>query len=151
MKRLNRSALSVSLVLVSALYATSYASAEVLCTNAGGSVFLRKPCNGVVGPLGPPEPSGPAGPAGMSDYELVRADSLFDTTSEKFAFATCPATKVLVGGGAATTIATGPTPLLTQSEPSGEDPDGEWFASAILTSGANWQLHAFAICATVGP
>jgi hypothetical protein len=57
---------------------------------------------GAGGPAGPPGPPGPAGPSGISGREVVESVGEFgptDPPARKTIVATCPAGKVVVGGG----------------------------------------------------
>jgi hypothetical protein len=88
----------------------------------------------------------------LSGFEVVHAYRPPSTDGGAFLQAKCPQGKVVLGGGG-TTGAFGATPLIAATYPDGVSfPFGEtWTVRAILQAGETslWDLHAFAICATV--
>jgi hypothetical protein len=97
------------------------------------------------GPAGPTGPAGPAGPPGLSAVERLEATSETNTVNSKTQTLTCPAGKRLLGGG------TRLNPILSQVaiQTSFPDNDNIYRATAreIVTTGANWSLTVFAVCA----
>ena len=98
------------------------------------------------GPAGPTGPAGPAGPPGLSGVERIESTSATNSTSSRAATITCPAGKRLVGGGARLNPIL-PQVALQQSFP---DNDNVYRAAAreIVSTGSNWSLTVFAVCAT---
>jgi hypothetical protein len=91
---------------------------------------------GIRGPQGATGPQGAAGPAGVSGYEIVEAPISPTTNS----VATCPAGKVVIGGGGRVYGAG----TLRGSYPAGP---AQWFVSA--SGGPDLHAQAYAICARV--
>jgi hypothetical protein len=98
------------------------------------------------GPVGPAGPAGPAGPPGLSGLERVESTSATNTINSKTQSTTCPAGKKLIGGGARL------NPILAQVaiQTSFPDNDNIYRATAreIVSTGGNWSLTVFAVCAT---
>jgi Collagen triple helix repeat (20 copies) len=102
---------------------------------------------GAPGPQGETGPPGPAGPPGLSGVEIVSAASAFTADNLKSVSVTCPAGKVVLGGGgtpgqldAATLV--GSFPLSTSA----------WTVIAVEAAGFSdtlrWMLVVSAVCAT---
>lgn len=88
------------------------------------------------------------GPTGLSGYEIVTAEGAPDTNQLKPALAVCPAGKKVIGGGGGAT--TPSVHVITRSEPRGDD--GWSVVVRDLDPDPDvWGLHAYAICADVGP
>jgi hypothetical protein len=108
-------------------------------------------------------PEGPQGPAGtwrVSGYEIVTNESAFDSTTPKFAEATCPSGKVVLGGGGEAFASAGDpnrdqAPLaIFLNEPTGNIPNSNaWTVGAREVSdySQDWSIHTYAICATLTP
>lgn len=115
---------------------------------------------GATGPIGPtgapgaPGATGAQGPSGYTGYQVVTGSKTFTDarggTSQEWAGASCPAGKVLIGGGAYTTSDEG---YLTSSGPlvSGGVAYNEWEARYLVRSdagsGATITITAVAYCA----
>jgi hypothetical protein len=92
---------------------------------------------------------------GFSEWEVVRAASTQGTgTDSRRVFANCPAGKKVLGGGAVVEYQQGnsfpadPNGIIFESEPTGGY--NGWQASAVdRTSGDDWAVIAYAICAKV--
>jgi hypothetical protein len=115
---------------------------------------------GPVGPAGPQGPQGPAGTSGVTGYEVVTTESAFDSSTPKFAEVTCPAGKVVLGGGGeAFASAADPNrdqaPLaIFLNEPAGNIPNNNaWVVGAREVSdySQDWSVHTYAICADLAP
>lgn len=94
---------------------------------------------------------GDTGSPGVSSLEWVQGATNNDSNPAKAAFASCPAGKKVIGGGAwATNSIGGGSPALIRSVPTADLT--QWAAFAAKTSASwtgNWQLISVAICATV--
>ncbi len=109
---------------------------------------------GAVGLTGPHGPQGVPGAPGVSGYEIVSADSFFDSSTIKITGVFCPAGKSVLGGEAVIlpTVAdpnSQSAPIMVRdSGPSGID---SWFArgSEIIPYAFGWSLMVYAICANV--
>jgi hypothetical protein len=125
---------------------------------------------GFPGPVGTPGAPGPKGDPGapgakgdpgaqgapgISGYEIVHSVSPADSSTTKFVWATCPAGKKVLGGGAFifpglddNNRDTAPI-MLHASTPNRDSPT--WFAQAseITTYNFDWVIHVHAICANV--
>ena len=93
--------------------------------------------------------SGPAGTGATGFERVVGSPTASDATETKVATATCPAGKVVVGGGYLAAAVTG----LGELTVIGNRPtsDTVWSVSATQDSRAglgNWSLQAFAVCLT---
>jgi hypothetical protein len=109
---------------------------------------------GATGAQGPTGATGPQGPAGYTGYQVVTADKTFTDvpggTSQQWALASCPAGKVLIGGGTSTTSDEG---YVTSSGPlfSGGQMYNEWYSRYLVRSdagsGATITITAVAFCA----
>jgi hypothetical protein len=103
---------------------------------------------GDVGPAGPP---GPQGEPGLANVEIVTVKTTSSSTRNKNLVASCPAGKVVIGGGARVIrndANAWEDVALVESYPSGSN---QW--SAVAAEGTEtallWQLEVRAICATV--
>lgn len=105
-----------------------------------------KPGQIPAGPAGPAGPQGPAGTPGVTQREVVTVNTASDSSSPKQLTATCPAGKVVIGGGAEIDGAVGPA--LASSRPIGTT---QWFAFAyeVNATGGAWSVTSYAICARV--
>lgn len=113
------------------------------------------------GQQGPPGPAGPQGDKGakgdpgapgLAGAEYVMKFSPNDSTSPKNVLAPCPAGKKAIGGGYALG-GNGPQNAKVDYNAPSQDLS-RWQASAVWPTGvfpANWQLVAYAVCATVAP
>ena len=113
---------------------------------------------GAAGPQGLPGAAGPQGgpgAPGISGYEVVKADTVFDTSATKSMFLDCPVGKYVLGGGASIfpSLAdpnrnTAPV-VLTASNPSPSNRG--WFArsSEIVPYAFEWDMTIRVICANV--
>lgn len=96
------------------------------------------------GSAGPAGPQGDPGTAGVSGYtRVVGTPSATDSVSPKVVTATCPAGKVVVGGGAVGSAATGLA--ITRSYPASTT---VWEAALTAGAGPTWWAQAYALCAT---
>lgn len=113
---------------------------------------------GLTGPIGPMGPTGatglqgPQGAPGVSGFERVSGESTpIDDTPGKIAHATCPAGKVVIGGGYAISNTTD-TIVPRINGPHQDDPTTTWTVIAHRMTGASeWSLRAFALCAWSSP
>lgn len=125
---------------------------------------------GPQGPQGVPGPAGvqgipgaqglpgPQGAPGLSGYELVSAETAFDSSATKILSADCPAGKLPLGGGAEIFPSasdpnrdTAPVVLRTSAPlPANSGPEG-WFAqsSEVAPYTFAWNMRVYAICANV--
>jgi hypothetical protein len=100
---------------------------------------------------------GPAGPAGVAGIHTVTVAGALNVQPVKAAFALCPQGELVLGGGAkAFTVANGGewNPIhvaITQSYPWETGPTQGWGVYANATEGysSEWQLRAYAICASL--
>ncbi len=134
-------------------------SLKVLRHDAGLSVLQDEPCpdigtvipagEGVPGPQGPAGPQGEQGPPGISGVEIATAQSDGVNESFRFTSALCDAGKVVLGGGAG--LAGDISGIDLHDSLPIDNPVG-WFVQARTDDGmpkTNWQVNAYAICATV--
>jgi Collagen triple helix repeat (20 copies) len=101
---------------------------------------------GPAGPTGATGPQGPVGPAAATGYQqVVGTATATNSTSPETATASCPAGKIVVGGGGVLTA--GARAALTQSQPTSTT---TWTVTAIepTTVTDTWSLQAFALCLT---
>jgi hypothetical protein len=126
------------------------------------SAKARAALQGTTGPQGAAGPAGPAGPKGadgaagapgapgVSGREIVVAESDTNSDTEKTALATCPAGKQVIGGGANVYPNDVDDVFVRDSYPSSTT---GFFVEAqeALAVADNWQVAAYAICATVAP
>lgn len=116
---------------------------------------------GAQGPQGPQGPAGPAGADGVSGYQVVTTQAANSTADWQVQTASCPAGKVVVGGGGfpsfgdagvsgvAETVAihsSGPLQL-------NSDTYDTWNVQAVETEPDNittWHLVVWAICVNAG-
>jgi hypothetical protein len=122
-----------------------------------GETGLQGP-QGVPGPTGVPGvpgPQGPQGAPGISGYEIVTARSTFDFIGDKFAIVSCPAGKVVLGGGYDGPIGSfsdpnriAPPVVVKVNQP---DQGVRWVVRAQEISPYDyaWSVGAYAICANV--
>lgn len=110
---------------------------------------------GATGMPGPVGPTGVPGAPGISGYEVVKADTVFDTSATKSMFLDCPVGKYVLGGGASIfpSLAdpnrnTAPV-VLTASNPLPSNRG--WFArsSEIVPYAFEWDMTIRVICANV--
>ena len=113
---------------------------------------------GEAGPQGPAGAQGPAGTAGVLGYEVRETIVPQSTETTKSAFATCPAPKRVIGGGAITYLGGGSSntvPVaLTQNGPFGTalpTQTNGWLATGVSVNGYTGQgaMTVWAICATI--
>jgi hypothetical protein len=94
---------------------------------------------------------GPKGDPGFSGREVKIVQSGESSTDSKFVFASCPAGKVIIGGGAHITMAGGglATPELALDESDASDSGTTWFAHAheVVPTAGSWHVTVTAICA----
>jgi hypothetical protein len=115
--------------------------------------------DGAQGPAGPAGPAGPkgadgapglAGAPGVSGRQVVVESTNTNSDAEKTALATCPAGKQVIGGGANVFPNDVDDVVVREAFPSSAT--GFYVeAQEIGAVGANWQVAAYAICATVAP
>jgi hypothetical protein len=111
---------------------------------------------GAAGPTGPQGPKGDTGAAGepgapgISDREIVVAESEENSDTEKTALASCPDGKRVIGGGANVYPNDVDDVFVRDAYPSSAT---GFFVEAqeALAVADNWQVAAYAICATVAP
>lgn len=98
------------------------------------------------GPKGDKGDTGSQGPPGLSQRQIVTAETAMNSDDGKTVSATCPAGKVLVGGGAHAEGAFGSVALRV-SNPS----SNIYIASAVEVNPtlSTWRLIATAICVVV--
>ena len=100
-----------------------------------------------MGLTGAPGPTGPAGTGATGFERVVGTATATDTTDNKTATATCPAGKVVVGGGFLTAATTGLGELTVYANR--PTSDTVWSVSAVVDQGLRtWSLQAFAVCLT---
>jgi len=103
---------------------------------------------------GPQGDVGPQGPAGVSGYTVMTAVSPNDSQETRIVSATCPAGKVVLGGGQLVlpfTAAVYRAIAVPTSRPNATN--NGWTAGAVeipTNYTSNWQLTVYAICAAVG-
>jgi hypothetical protein len=132
------------------------------------SAKARAALRGATGAQGVAGPAGPAGPAapkgadgapgapgadgapGISGREIVVEQSATNSDTEKTALATCPAGKQVIGGGA--NVFPNDTDDVVVREAFPSSATGFYVeAQEIAAVAGNWQVAAYAICATVAP
>jgi hypothetical protein len=119
------------------------AKARAALTGAAGP-------QGAQGPAGPAGPEGAAGVPGVSGREVVVASSDTNSDAEKDVLATCPDGKRVIGGGANVFPNTVDDVVVREAFPSSAT--GFYVeAQEIGAVADNWQVAAYAICATVAP
>lgn len=110
---------------------------------------------GATGPKGAPGApgakgaEGPQGPPGLSGIEIVTGKSVNDSSFSKAASAKCPASKHVLGGGAYAMDSLNLAAVVGDGPANGGK---AWLGYAREVLGSNpqsWQLHVYAICATV--
>jgi hypothetical protein len=101
---------------------------------------------GPVGPLGPAGPAGPHGAPGLAGVVIATMLSAIDSNTSKVVDVSCPVGKRVVGGGAHLQGGGVSVALAASYPPSATS----WRATAYetLATNLNWQLSAYAICAT---
>ena len=105
---------------------------------------------GPAGPAGPKGADGAAGAPGMSGREVVVEATATNSDAEKSALATCPDGKRVVGGGANVFPNDVDNVVVREAFPSSAT--GFYVEAQELGAVAdNWQVAAYAICATVAP
>ena len=102
---------------------------------------------GPAGPAGPQGPTGSQGAPGLAALEIVNAESVSNSDTNRQVEASCPAGKQVVGGGAHVWNAASDV-ALDESYPASA---AKWRATAyeVNATAANWHLVAYAICAVV--
>jgi len=123
------------------------------------SAKARAALQGAPGPQGAQGPAGakgadgaagPAGAPGVSGREVVVAPTDTNSDAEKTALATCPAGKQVIGGGANVFPNDVDDVVVREAFPSSTT--GYYVeAQEIGAVAGNWQVAAYAICATVAP
>lgn len=122
------------------------AKARAALTGAAGPQGAQGPA----GPAGPAGPKGDAGASGVSGREVVVAPTATNSDAEKTALATCPDGKQVIGGGANVFPNDVDDVLVREAFPSSTT--GFYVeAQEIGAVADNWQVAAYAICATVAP
>jgi Collagen triple helix repeat (20 copies) len=98
---------------------------------------------GSKGDKGPKGDAGPQGAPGMTGYQVATGGSPADSSSRKFARASCPVGKRVVGGGHS-------IPYTGSYEIIRSYPDGNtWYVIADHTGGGSWAVTAYAVCVAV--
>jgi hypothetical protein len=123
------------------------AAGYLVPATGGGALGVQGP-PGPEGPAGPPGPAGPQGPAGLADVQIVEVFGSAPANSGGSAVATCPAGKIVIGGGASSRNGTlevyGSWPTSTTT----------WLGVMSRDTGLDASAPAafavYAICATVG-
>lgn len=102
---------------------------------------------GPAGPAGPQGPAGQQGAPGLAGLEIVKAQSALSSDTQRSMPVTCPAGKMVVGGGGLI-VGAGGDVALDESYPTSPS---TWRATAyeVNATGANWHLVAYALCASV--
>lgn len=114
------------------------------------SPAARRALMGRAGAQGPAGPKGDPGADGISGYEIVEAQSSYDSNSPKKIIVACPEGKRILGGSAAAwarALLRAPAGVaLTTSDSLG---DRSWIAAAqeLVPTDEEWYVHATAICA----
>ncbi len=112
------------------------------------------------GPRGPAGPPGPAGAApgavganGFTGRVEVNGSAPYNSTSPKHAEATCPAGKVLIGGGAIQTSDTLNTPVALKNNGPVSTGSTTWYADGYETTATaeNWNIQLTIWCANPTP
>ena len=97
---------------------------------------------------GAPGPTGPPGPAYALGDQIVAGTASPDNETAKTVTATCPGSKVAVGGGFLTSNVSSLSALvITGSYPSGSQ---TWTATGTVTTTAgntSYSLQAYVVCA----
>ena len=105
---------------------------------------------GAQGPAGPAGPKGADGAPGISGREVVVETSVTNSDAEKTALASCPDGKRVIGGGANVFPNDVDDVVVREAFPSSAT--GFYVeAQEIGAVADNWQVAAYAICATVAP
>ena len=94
---------------------------------------------------GAPGPAGPPGVSGLQRVDIASATSSVDSRSVAL---TCPAGKRVLGGGARVTGEGSNRVSIVESYP-GDANTWNARAAEVVSTTAQWQLHAFALCANV--
>ena len=131
--------------------------------STGATGFGPTGATGATGGTGPSGPTGPTGPTGdtgatgttgstgdtgpaapIAGLEIVATTSA-STSADKTHTTSCPGTKVVIGGGAQSSLA--PNVLLNSSYPI--DAAEDWTAHAVEQTNTNtlWTLTVYAVCA----
>ena len=105
---------------------------------------------GPAGPAGAKGADGAPGAPGISGREVVVASTNTNSDAEKSALATCPDGKQVIGGGANVFPNDVDDVVVREAFPSSAT-GFHVEAQEIGAVGANWQVAAYAICATVAP
>lgn len=107
---------------------------------------------GPKGDTGAEGPKGDTGSPGISGLEEVNAVSNFDSNSPKFAQASCPVGKRVIGGGAFVN-APGNGPVAVQTSVPLSGAGLGWSVTAYETAAhaGDWNVNARALCANVAP
>jgi hypothetical protein len=123
------------------------------------SAKARAALKGAAGPQGAQGPAGPAGPSGaqgaagapgVSGRDVVVETTPTNSDAEKTALATCPDGKRVIGGGANVFPNDVDDVVVREAFPSSAT--GFYVeAQEIGAVADNWQVAAYAICATVAP
>ena len=104
---------------------------------------------GAPGAPGAKGANGPQGPPGLSGIEIVGGKSVNDSSFSKAASAKCSAGKHVLGGGAYAMDSLNLSAVVGDGPANGGK---AWLGYAREVLGSNpqaWQLHVYAICATV--
>ncbi|MFN8491619.1 MAG: hypothetical protein U0350_28735 [Caldilineaceae bacterium] len=109
---------------------------------------------GMPGPKGDLGPQGPQGAPGISGYEMVIAETGYDSSATKLGRVACSAGKVALGGGATIISQTPDAPIALRSSlpdyQTGTAPYGWVAEGGVITAyGFNWGMELFVICANV--
>jgi hypothetical protein len=133
--------------LVFAMVGTATAT-QVVNKDGASSAKAKK------GPRGPAGPAGAAGAAGANGFTgrvEVNTSAPYDSTAQKTTpLATCPAGKVVIGGGAIVTRDSATTPVALNENGPTSAGAANWRAAAYETTATaeSWNIQVSLYCAT---
>lgn len=141
------------IVAVAALAFAMVGTAAATQVDGGQTSAKKKAKKGPRGPAGPAGPAGAQGPAGFTGRVEVNGSAPYDSTTPKHAEASCPAGKVVIGGGAITASDTASTPVALKHNGVTSPGSTTWYADAYETTatGESWNIQISLYCANPAP